>query len=376
MLQRPGKAGTAGAQHAAAAPGKRRGRPPKQQQQQQQRRQQRWDNEEESAEEEEEEEEEEEQQQAAPRRRPGRPPKQQAQCGQRAQQATLTGGRQRRPASAAAAVLGDASSSGAWVQLEPSAEALEASKQQGGIYEAGGAGHERGVYAWDGEPLPLGCLLGWSIGCSAAAMQLPLRWLAADPAAARSNRSAVYCRCPLPCSPLPDPLLSSLLCSCCALALQLVYLDAACAGKASTMRPVGPWLADKDTVRGTVLVRIRCSTTMVSQSRVLVSGSMSAAAAERGQPMALPPPRPPLTFACRCYKTIPAGSHPTTYQLAATQPRILRGCLNCLLQGRVGRLDKRHLADREALPGYRSPYVPGWIGVRTVDDSHWTPDYE
>lgn len=155
LLQRPGKgaaraAGTARA--VAAASGKPRGRPPGQAQQ---RRQQRESSPEEAEETEEEEEGEEEEEE--PRRRPGRPPKQQAQRAQRVQQATLTGGRQRRPASAAAAVLGDASSACTWVQLEPSADALEASRQQGGLYEAGGAGHERHVFAWDSE-----LYLNWS----------------------------------------------------------------------------------------------------------------------------------------------------------------------------------------------------------------------
>lgn len=44
-------------------------------------------------------------------------------------------------------------------------------------------------------------------------------------------------------------------------------------------------------------------------------------------------------------------------------------------QGRHAKLDKRHLPDRQAPPGYRSPYVPGWIGVRTVD-GNWSPEYK
>jgi hypothetical protein len=42
--------------------------------------------------------------------------------------------------------------------------------------------------------------------------------------------------------------------------------------------------------------------------------------------------------------------------------------------GRVSKSDKRYLPDQEAPEGYRSPYVPGWIGVRTTGDN-WTPDY-
>lgn len=166
LLLRRGTAGTAGAARGA---GKRRGRPPKQQRRQ---RQQQWEQEEASDEEtsdEEEEAEEEEEEEEEPRRRPGRQPKQQVQRAQRAQQATLTGGRQRRPSSAVAAVLGDASSVSVWVPLEPSAEALEASRQPGGLYEAGGAGHDRHVYAWDSEwavfcVLKRGNVAGWLSG--------------------------------------------------------------------------------------------------------------------------------------------------------------------------------------------------------------------
>lgn len=169
LLQRPGTgaaraAGTARA--VAAASGQRRGRPPGQAQQQLQHRESSPEESEDAEDEEGEQEEEEEE----PRRRPGRPPKQQAQRAQRAQQATLTGGRQRRPASAAAAVLGDASSACAWVQLEPSADALEASQQQGGLYEAGGAGHERHVFAWDSE-----LCTNWSTACRVCASSTACR---------------------------------------------------------------------------------------------------------------------------------------------------------------------------------------------------------
>lgn len=43
-----------------------------------------------------------------------------------------------------------------------------------------------------------------------------------------------------------------------------------------------------------------------------------------------------------------------------------------LLQGRAARLDKRHLPDRQLPDGgeegraYRSPCVPGWLGVRAA----------
>ena len=45
------------------------------------------------------------------------------------------------------------------------------------------------------------------------------------------------------------------------------------------------------------------------------------------------------------------------------------------MQGRLAKMDKRYLPDREAPDGYRSPYVPGWIGVRTMGEN-WTPNYE
>lgn len=106
----------------------------------------------------------------AAKRGPGRPPKQQAAAAvppaQRGpgrppaqRQVTLTGGRQRRNAGASAARGGSGATSAAgatsavgatWQPLEPTPEALEASRQPGSIYAAGGAGHERGVYAWDG----------------------------------------------------------------------------------------------------------------------------------------------------------------------------------------------------------------------------------
>lgn len=58
----------------------------------------------------------------------------------------------------------------------------------------------------------------------------------------------------------------------------------------------------------------------------------------------------------------------------------MHACVRVLppAQGRTARIDKRHLPDQQ-LPDegqpYRSPCVPGWLGVRVAEEEAWTPGY-
>ena len=108
------------------------------------------------------------------------------------------------------------------------------------------------------------------------------------------------------------------------------------------MRPVGPWLENRDSKIGTVLVRPR-----------------------RPPPPHLPARRLLPAAAARRRPLLPQQLAQAAPPAACAAP-----------QARVPRLDKRHLPDQQAPPGYRSSYVPGWIGVRTVGEEAWSPEYE
>lgn len=114
------------------------------------------------------------------------------------------------------------------------------------------------------------------------------------------------------------------------------------------MRPVGPWLANPRTEIGTSIVRGRSGASL-GWAALVVAADWGLAAAFRPGSSARGPPSP-------------------------------APCAPALLQGRVGKIDRRHLPDRRLPEGASdrergSSFVPGWLGVCTADDEPWSDDY-
>jgi hypothetical protein len=266
------------------------------------------------------------------------------------QQPTLTGGQRRRATSGGGADAASGSASGGsggdWVRLEPTAKALAESREEGGFYQAGGAGHERGATAFDSEqprlpPCP---------PCLPCALLLPVLRLGDTPSPCGATEGAASlldsklpaCACTHLACCLP-----ACLCVPC-LPCRQEQCDAPC-------RPLAG-RSQAGHCSGGLQAQANCQATAAAAFNVVWHRPA-------GSCVFVCMPGPPV---------LPA--------------HWLLGCPAPLLQGRLaGKIDRRHLpelpscsmgGEQGKAAAYSSPYVPGWVGVRiAADRGSWHPGY-